>query len=291
MKLSVTNETGRLEAVVLGIGVDQGAPFAINPLMKLHLEQNTYPTEEDTCKEIASFHKILSENNIEIFRPENVSGVEQIFTRDIGFVVDDKFCISNMKHPVRSKELAGIQYLIDQMNSNDLVRFPEDAVIEGGDVLLLDDHILVGLSDRTNEAGIAHLQSVFPHKKVTGLELVVDQEDADRNVLHLDCCFQPVGENAAIIYEEGFVNRPEIIYDLFSEDQLIKVNKAQKNAMFPNVFSIDTYTVIIDEVFTELKDQLLQRGFKVIGVNYRETSKLSGLLRCSTLPLRRSKSV
>lgn len=288
MKLSVRNETGRLEAVVLGIGIDQGPHIGINPMMRKHIAENTYPTEEDNCREIKTFEKVLIENGVEVFRPENVPGVEQIFTRDIGFVIDNKFCVSNMKHAIRSKELSGINYLLEKMNIEDIVHFPEGATIEGGDVLLLGDHILVGIGERTNQQGVDCLQSFFPNKQITGLALQVDEDDPDGHILHLDCTFQPIGEHEAIIYEDGFVKPPEIIYDLFTDDQLIKVNLAQKNAMFPNVFSIDTDKVVIEKGFVELKKELLKRNYQVFEVDYSETSKLSGLLRCSTLPLRRS---
>ena len=288
MKLSVRNETGRLEAVVLGIGIDQGPHIGINPMMRKHIAENTYPTEEDNCREIKTFEKVLIENGVEVFRPENVPGVEQIFTRDIGFVIDNKFCVSNMKHAIRSKELSGINYLFEKINIEDIVHFPEGATIEGGDVLLLGDHILVGIGERTNQQGVDCLQSFFPNKQITGLALQVDEDDPDGHILHLDCTFQPIGEHEAIIYEDGFVKPPEIIYDLFTDDQLIKVNLAQKNAMFPNVFSIDTDKVVIEKGFVELKKELLKRNYQVFEVDYSETSKLSGLLRCSTLPLRRS---
>ena len=287
MKFSVTNETSKLEAVVLGIGLDQGEPIGMNPMMRKHIAENTFPTQADVCRELGTFEKVLHDNDVQIFRPENIKGVEQIFTRDIGFVIDDKFCVSKMKHEARSKEFPGVSYLLNSVDQDQVVYFPDDALIEGGDVLLLDDHILVGLGDRTNRQGLEQLKANFPHKEIVGLELIVDQEDANRNILHLDCTFQPLGNHEAIIYEDGFVKAPEVIYDLYSEDQLIKVSQEQKTAMFPNVFSIDQDKVVIEKGFVELKDQLLQRGYQVFEVDFSETSKHGGLLRCSTLPLRR----
>ena len=45
---------------------------------------------------------------------------------------------------------------------------------------------------------------------------------------------------------------------------------------------------IISEVnFSSLNNELSKRGFKVETVKYSEISKMSGLLRCSTMPLKR----
>ena len=37
--------------------------------------------------------------------------------------------------------------------------------------------------------------------------------------------------------------KPEVIYDLFPEEKLIKVNQEEMNQMFPNIFSISTKKV------------------------------------------------
>jgi N-dimethylarginine dimethylaminohydrolase len=43
--------------------------------------------------------------------------------------------------------------------------------------------------------------------------------------------------------------------------------------------------VIIEKEFIKLKYWLLEKGFKVVEVSFREVSKLGGLFRCATLPL------
>jgi len=115
--------------------------------------------------------------------------------------------------------------------------------------------------------------------------LQVDEENPDEHALHLDCIFQPIGKNEAIIYEGGFKQKPEAIWQIFTEDKLIKVTKEQKNQMFPNVFSISPTEVVIEKSFIALKAALEKRNYTVYEVEYSETAKFNGLLRCSTLPL------
>ena len=290
MDFYVRDETAPLEAVVLGIGTNRGELRKINPTIRMHLENNTAPSHEAICREIGTFESALVSHGVQVIRPHDLPETEQIFTRDIGFVIEDYFFVANMKHTVRAAEFAGIEKMVNHGNSEKVVHMPKGALAEGGDVIVHGDYLFVGISDRTNEAGIAFLQEFFPDKEVIGLELVVDQDDPDRNILHLDCTFQPIGTDQAIIYLDGFVEKPDVLLELFPEDKRIEVTQEEKIRMFPNVFSISPTKVVVERQFTRLIEELKTRGFEAVEVEYVETSKLSGLLRCSTLPLRRTKA-
>ena len=160
--------------------------------------------------------------------------------------------------------------------------------IEGGDIMLWKDNIFVGIGDRTSLKGADFLRKIFPNKNVLTFDLVVDQDDADRNILHLDCTFQPIGLDEAIIYLGGFKQKPVELLRLFSTEKLIHINLEQKNRMFPNIFSISPRKIVIEKGFKELGTELRKRNYEVFEVNFSETSKLNGLLRCSILPLRRT---
>lgn len=255
-------------------------------MAKLHKKKGTYPSPEAIQLEIAGAKAILERLGVEVIQPHNLLEKKQIFTRDIGFVIDNKFVVANMKEPLRQGEIEGIQFILDQINPQDLIRVPEEATIEGGDVLIHGEHVFDGISKRTNQAGFEFIKSRFPKKQFHALDLVVS-DDPFVNILHLDCAFQPVGNRYAIIYEEGFKRKPEILYSIFDEENLIKVTQEEKNAMFPNIFSISSTDVLIEKSFDRLIHELELRGINCYPVKYDETSKLSGLLRCSTLPLSR----
>ena len=76
----------------------------------------------------------------------------------------------------------------------------------------------------------------FVGKIILGFDLVVDQTSANNNILHLDCAFQPIGHDEAIIYYDGFKSRPDSLLELFLKDKLIEVTLAEKNQIFPNIF-------------------------------------------------------
>lgn len=271
----------------MGIGTEKGQPYDINPASKWHKENGTYPTEESIIEEIATVAKALEKEGIEVLRPKNTRGRDQIFSRDIGFVIDDKFVIANMLEPIRQPEIEGIQWIIDEIDEKQIVRIPKGATVEGGDVIVHHEHVFVGISKRTNMAGFEYLRSQFPNKTFHAVPVKITDHHLT-NILHLDCTFQPIGKDMAIIYEDGFKDKPEIIYEIFPENKLIKVSRDEMNQMYPNIFSISSKKVLVEKSFTRLISELNQRDIETIPVKYAETSKLSGLLRCSTLPLLRT---
>jgi len=285
--INIQNETSPLKTVILGIATDQGDPYDINPVAKKHLNDGTYPTPADISDEIAEAKSILKSLGIEVLEPQNLSRKKQIFTRDIGFVIDDKFVVANMKEPIRADEIDGIQHILKLIPEGQILRLSKEATIEGGDVIVHNEHVFVGISYRTNWAGYEFIKQSFPKMNVHALPLVVTDDPAT-NILHLDCTFQPVGKDCAIIYEEGFLETPKVIMNQFPEEKLIRVSQKEKEMMFPNIFSVGPQDVIIEKSFTRLINELENRGINCHQVKYSETSKLSGLLRCSTLPLLRA---
>ena len=285
LNIEIHDETSQLETVILGIAESYGVEkqSSNNPKSMFHRKNGTYPKEEDVLLEVKSFEDALVANGVQVLRPTNIQDQNQIFTRDIGFVIGDFFIKANMKKESRKVEINGISHIT---NSFKILTPPDDAFIEGGDIVLWKDYIFVGKSDRTNDAGYEFLKQNFKSKKVVQIPLFVS-DDYQTNVLHLDCAFQPIGDDFAIFYADGFSVRPDALLDCFKKENLIQVNQQQMIDMYPNIFSISQSKVVIEKSFVELKTKLLQKGFDVIEVNYSETSKLRGLLRCSTLPLKR----
>lgn len=304
MKLHVTDETSRLKAVILGTAVSNGPTPSIeeayDPKSLEHIKAGTYPVEKDMIAEMEAFNEVFKKYNVTVYRPKTIENYNQIFSRDIGFVIDDIFIKANIL-PDRERELDAIQYVIDQIDPAKVVRPPEEVHIEGGDVMLHNDHIFIGtykgsdykdfITARTNMAGVNYIKELFPHKIVKEFDLVKSKIEPRDNALHLDCCFQPVGENKGIIYKSGFREEADYMYlvNLFGRDNLFHIEREEMYHMNSNVFSIDKNVVVSERNFTRLNNWLRENGFTVEEIPYAEISKQEGLLRCSTLPLIREK--
>lgn len=300
LNINVTNEISRLRAVVLGTATSNGPTPTIeeayDPKSLEHIKAGTYPVESDMVKEMDAFNNVFQKYDVQVFRPEIIEDYNQIFTRDIGFVIDDKFIKANIL-PDRDRELDAIHYVLDQINPSNIVSAPEEAHFEGGDVMLWDDHIFIGsykrpdykdyITARTNEAGVNFIKDLFPNKIVKSFDLMKSRVEPRDNALHLDCCFQPVGKDKAIIYKGGFFDEKEYQYlvDLFGYDNLFHIEREEMYHMFSNVFSIAPDVVVSERNFKRLNDWLRNHNFTVEEIPYAEIAKQEGLLRCSTLPL------
>lgn len=300
MNLHVTNETSRLKAVILGTAISNGPTPTIeeayDPKSLEHIKAGTYPKEEDMVKEMGAFEQVLKKYDVDVYRPQIINDYNQIFSRDIGFVIDDIFIKANIL-PDRERELDAIQYIINRMDPNKVIRPPEEVHIEGGDVMLHNEHIFIGtykgsdyknyITARTNMHGVNFIKELFPHKIVKEFDLVKSKIEPRDNALHLDCCFQPVGKNKGIIYKSGFREEADYMYlvDLFGMENLFHITREEMYHMNSNVFSIDHNVVVVEQNFTRLSEWLESNAFIVEKIPYAEIAKQEGLLRCSTLPL------
>lgn len=300
LQLHVKNETSRLRAVVLGTAKSNGeiptAEMAYDPKSLEHILAGTYPIEADMVQEMEAVNKVFQKYNIEVYRPEIIADYNQIFTRDIGFVIDDIFVKANIL-PERDGELDAINSVLDLIDPKKIVRPPEEVHIEGGDVILWNDYIFIGtykgadyssyITARTNMQGVKYIKELFPNKIVKEFDLVKSSTEARDNALHLDCCFQPIGHDKAIIYKGGFRSEADYQYleDLFGVENLFQITRDEMYHMYSNVFSISPEVIVTERNFTRLNSWLRYNNFTVEEVPYAEISKQEGLLRCSTLPL------
>lgn len=300
LQLHVQNESSRLRAVVLGSAINNGptptAEEAYDPKSLEHILAGTYPVEADMIKEMEAFNQVFQKYEVQVFRPKMIENYNQIFARDIGFVIDDTFIKANIL-PDRERELDAIQYIIDQIDPVKVVRPPEEVHIEGGDVILHNDYIFIGtykgsdykdyITARTNMAGVNYIKNLFPNKIVKEFDLVKSKIEARDNALHLDCCFQPVGKNKGIVYKSGFREEADYMFlvNLFGKENLFHITRDEMYSMNSNVFSIAPDVVVSEKNFTRLNNWLRDNGFTVEEIPYAEIAKQEGLLRCSTLPL------
>lgn len=300
LKLNVKNETSRLRAVVLGTAKSNGPTpkieDAYDPKSLEHIKAGTYPLEADMVNEMEAVAKVFEKYDVKVYRPNIIEDCNQIFARDIAFVIDDVFVKANIL-PDREEELEAIQYVIDQIDPKKVIRPPEEAHIEGGDVIVWNDHIFIGTyrgadySDyivaRTNQLGVDYITEKFPHKTIKSFDLKKSQVNPRDNALHLDCCFQPIGINKAILHKEGFLVEEEYewLLNFFGEENCFVITKDEMYDMNSNIFSISEDVIISEKNFTRLNTWLRKNGFTVEEVPYAEIAKQEGLLRCSTMPL------
>jgi len=303
MTLNVRSETGRLREVILGLPYSNGStPTLAETYDSKSYESvlhNVYPVEEDIIAEMDAFKAVLEKYGVKVYRPELVENCNQVFARDVGFVIDDKIVVSNII-PNRQEEIDAYGKIYEQIHYKQIYNLPETVHVEGGDVVIYGDRIFLGQYNfldypqvktaRTNRLAVDYLKMLFPERKIVPLNLRKSDTDPYEGILHLDCTFMPVGKDKCIIFRGGFMNPrdAEHLVSFFGRDNVFEVTREEMYWMNTNVFSISEDVVVIEKNFKRLQRHLEDVwGIKTETVPYREISKMGGLLRCSTLPLRR----
>ena len=178
INLNVNNETDPLKSVLLGIADSNGSIPALedcyDPNSLMHVKAGSYPAEDDMIYEIRELESVFESYNVKVYRPKLISNYNQIFARDIAFVIDDKLIKSNIL-PDREREFEAISDLIMLIDPGKIIELPRHCHIEGGDVILYDNYIFIGyyggldypnfITARTNINAVEAIKELFPKTK------------------------------------------------------------------------------------------------------------------------------
>lgn len=274
--LNVNNEYGLLKKVL----VASVETFRIHP--PINKTQEYYyrydpPKLWKMIDEQRNFFSVLKKNNVEIILAEKREDcTNQINTRDVAFVIGNTFVVSQMKEKERQNEHLALAGLLKTFDSNDNVCYPDRGVIEGGDIVLDNDRIFVGISERTNAYGVEWLKQTFKNKKIIPIYL-------EKGFLHLDVVFNLIAPDCAIVAAQGI--RADSLNSLKAMYELIYAEEKEQLFLPTNVFSINEHTVIVDPRNMSTNQKLERIGKDLIEVEFSENSKIGGSFRCSTCPL------
>lgn len=131
LNLNVFDETSRLKVVVLGTAKENGPipkpEDAYDPKSLEHILAGTYPKEEDMVNEMEAFAAVFEKYNVEVHRPEIIPDCNQIFSRDIAFVIEDKLVKANIL-PDREEEFEAILHVLEYIDPNKIL-YPQKKCI------------------------------------------------------------------------------------------------------------------------------------------------------------------
>ena len=263
MRLNVINEYNRLKIVLLA------------------------PVEEEYLKQQEELIKIFDKYKVKVIKTSYCDGAKyQMFVRDPFIVIGDKLILCNMKEEFRKKELKTLEQVLKKIDSSKIIKVDDDTFIEGGDVIIYNDIIFVGQNGgRTNKKGLDFLKKYFSDKyRIVSLNMI--NPDPYIPWVHLDCLFNPIYIDTAILYEEGFDETSiKKINKLFPNK--ILVTKKEQEELATNLISLGNKTVIMQKRHERLIVLLKELGFNVEEVYNYDTIKEIGFNRCLTCPLER----
>ena len=190
---------------------------------------------------------------------------DAVFVEDPAIVLDEIAVITPMGCESRRGER---QSLANALAAFRPVQWLSEGKLEGGDVMRIGRDLFVGLSARTDRAGVARLTSATASfgYRVTAMNLT--------DCLHLKsaCCY--IGDGAVLI------NRAWVDAAPLRGFRLIDVADGEPWAA--NALRIGE-TVLMPESFPATADLLRKAGFKVRTVNLSELLKAESGVTCSSL--------
>src|SRR5829696_8649403 len=117
-----------------------------------------------TEAEHAAFRQILADEGVDVVAdgPDPDGELDSIFAYDPSFMTDGGAILTRMGKPARLAEANYAAQTYAELGIPILARIEEPGTFDGGDALWLDEGTLaVGRSYRTNDAGVAQLQSIL----------------------------------------------------------------------------------------------------------------------------------
>ncbi len=230
---------------------------------------------EHALKQHKNLVKTLKKNGVDvILLPVKEQYPEQVFTRDIGFTLGQTIFVADLAHGARIGEENVLKEWLEQeaISYYNLI----GDKIEGGDVIINGHQIFVGLSNRTNQQAIDHLQKILHEYEVITVPFT-------EKYLHLDCVFNIISNTEALYYPKAFDKKEAKI--LANHFDLIEVNDEEQFTLGTNVLSLGNKKILSLPVNRDVNQQLRIRGYDVIEVDITEIIKSGGSFRCCTLPL------
>ena len=190
------------------------------------------------------------------------------FIEDTAIVLDEVAVLASMGAESRHAEPAAIAPALRQYRELERVELP--ATLEGGDVLRIGKKLLVGVSSRTNLAGIAPLKAIARRHGYDVLPVPV------HGCLHLKTAC------TALPDETLLVNPAWVDTEALREFELLPVPQAEPWAA--NVLPLNNH-VCLAASHPQTAELVRSRGFNVQTVDLSEFAKAEAGVTCLSLLL------
>jgi dimethylargininase len=170
----------------------------------------------------------------------------------------------------RRGEIEAVEHVVKKIYF-DVEHIQAPGTVDGGDIMMAEDHFFIGLSRRTNREGAEQVLAILANFGLTGSLVSLD------NILHLKSAIAYV-ENHTVVVTGELSTRPEL-----NAYRMIRVDSDEQYAA--NCLWING-TVLIAAGYPKTKSAIMAAGYQVIALDMSEFRKLDGGLSCLSLRFR-----
>ena len=191
---------------------------------------------------------------------------DSVFVEDIAVVFDELALITRPGAESRRVETPGVADALARYRTLRYIESP--GCVDGGDVLVVGEHVFVGQSTRTNAAGIEQMRHILDPYGYTVEEAEVT------GCLHLKSAVTALSDDVLLM------NREWTDADRFARFTIVDVDPAEPLAA--NALAIGGL-VIFPAAFPRTERRLAAEGFRVRTVDVSEFAKAEGGVTCCSL--------
>ncbi len=158
------------------------------------------------------------------------------FMRDASISVNNKVLISKMANQVRDREAIIMESIFDfhprfnttTVNPQTMAKSMKDFTIEGGDVLIArEDILLIGLGPRTTSQGVDFIIECLKNTKLKKNIIIQELPHSPESFIHLDMAFTFLDRDKCMIYEPVILqaNRFKTIHIAIENGEVQKIKE------------------------------------------------------------------
>ncbi len=199
--------------------------------------------------------------------PEDAAFPDSVFVEDTAVCTPKFALISRPGASSRRKEIDSIQPVLEQY-FDEIRKITAPGTLDGGDVMMVEDHYYIGLSNRTNAEGAEQFIGFLEHFGYLGS--VVEME----HMLHLKTGLSYLEHNNLLVFGE-FAERDE--FKPFNRILIPDEESYAANSLWIND------TVLVPDHHPKAKQLIEEAGYKTISLPVSEFQKLDGGLSCLSL--------
>jgi dimethylargininase len=214
-----------------------------------------------------AYEKLLADLGARVISlPPQPELPDSMFVEDPALVLDELAIIFPLGTETRRREAVTIAEALSPFRKLAHVHLPD--IVEGGDILRIGKKLFVGITERSNAAGIAQLtQIVAPHGyQVTGVPVT--------GCLHLKSAVTWLGNNTLL------ANRAWFDSSSLQGYEWIDVDPAEPHAGNALAFG---GKIIFPASFPRTRARIEARGFPIAALDIAELQKAESGLTCSSL--------
>jgi N-dimethylarginine dimethylaminohydrolase len=249
-----------------------GIEYEINPWMKRSRQSDAGLA----MRQWSELHRVLAEKlPAEIHLVDAQPGLpDMVFTANAGVVWQNKFIVSNFRHEVRRGEAPHFAEWFRE-RGYEVVHLPQDYYFEGeGDLLRCGESWFAGYHIRSDVVAHQRVAEIID-REILSLELTSGW------FYHLDTCFCPLSERAALYYPPAFDAYAQAVLE--NQIPVLIPVPAQEAERFACNAVVGGQNVIMNTGCPVVRGKLDELGFNVFETPLDEFLKAGGSAKCLTL--------